>query len=237
MLRTSHSLAGKLQWGSLVLAAVVATVLSGNTHGQPSATGAPLTIDEANVKRLQQLLKSYYTDMDKATQTGPSAEEIARRQMAERDAQRQAKIPYSIEKVRLDGTEGSTAMAHMSKRLLNPGIPESRRDTAPICIIKTRLFDTLIGSESRSLKPVGKNHYVATVNLQAGDSSLSIKSQSWEVQLPEHAEAREFIITFYRPPGGSPELHVFAIEDLLAIEDPHIPSWLPPEIQAKLRQE
>jgi hypothetical protein len=236
MLRASHNWVGRLQRGNLVLSAIVAATLCGSVYGQSPGKDDTLTLEEKDVRRLHQLLKNYSSDLHAPEQTDPSEEDIAQREMTQRDAERQANIPYSIEKVRLDGPEGSTAMAHISQRLRNPVIPESRRDSAPICIIKTRLFDTLIGSENRSLKPVGKNHYIATVQLQAGETSLSIKSQTWELQLPEHAEAREFIITFYRPPGSSQELHVFAIDDLLETENLHIPDWLPPEIQGKLKQ-
>ncbi len=236
MLRPSHNLLDRLRLGKLVLSAIIAATLSGSVYGQSSATDDTLTPEEKDVRRLHQLLKNYSSDLNAVEHTGPSAEEISQRQMIQQDAQRQAKTPYSIEKVRLNGSEGSIAMAHISQRIRNPGIPESRRDSPPICIIKTRLFDTLIGSENRSLKPVGKNHYVATVYLQAGATTLSIKSQTWELQLPESAEASEFVITFYRPPGSSQELHVFAIDDLLATENLLVPDWLPPEIQDKLKQ-
>ena len=48
--------------------------------------------------------------------------------------------------------EGSTALASITERLTDPSIPESRRDIAPICTIKTLLFDTLVVSEIRSLR-------------------------------------------------------------------------------------
>ena len=236
MLRPFHNLLDRLRLGKLVLPAIIAAALSASVYGQSPAADDTLTLEEQEVRRLHQLLKNYSSDFNTAGQTGPSAEEISQREMIERDAQRQANTPYSIEKVHLNGPEGSTAMAHISQRLRNPIIPESRRESAPICIIKTRLFDTLIGSENRSLKPVGKNHYVAIAYLQAGETTLSIKSLTWEVQLPESAEAREFVITYYRPPGSSQELHVFAIDDLLETENLHIPEWLPPEIQDKLKQ-
>lgn len=235
MLLTSHHWVDRPQRGYLVLSAIIAVTLCANVYGQSPGKDDALTLEERDVRRLHELLKNYSSELDASEQTGPSEEDIAQREMAQRDAERQANIPYSIEKVRLNGPEGSTAMAHITRRLRNPVIPESRRDSPPICIIKTRLFDTLVGSENRSLKPVGKNHYIATVQLQAGETSLSIKSQTWELQLPENAETREFIITFYRPPGSSQELHVFAIDDLLNTESLHIPDWLPAEIQDKLK--
>lgn len=236
MLSTSSNLAVHIQRHIPVLAALIATIFTSIAVGQTPSTSDTLTMEELEVRRLHQLLENHALGRDDTEPSGPSAEEIALQKMARRDAQRLAKTPYNVDKVHLDGVEGSTAMAHITQRLSNPVIPESRRGSSPICIIKTRLFETLVGSENRSLQPVGKNHYVATVSLQAGETTLSIKSQSWEMQLPEDAETTEFIITFYSPPGGSPELHVVVIDDLLATEDLHVPDWLPQEIQAKLKQ-
>lgn len=180
-----------------------------------------------NVERLHQLLEIYYADLQASAAILPTEDEVARREIAQRDADTLARIPFSVDKVRLNGSEGSTALAQISRRLTDPTIPESRRDIAPIFTIKTRLFDTLVGSESRSLQPVGKNHYIARIRLQPGETTLSILSNRWDIRLPQHANAGDFLVTFYRPPGGSPELHIFAIEDLLAADNPHIPAWLP----------
>jgi hypothetical protein len=191
--------------------------------------------EAANVGRLHGLLESYYTELQESARILPTAEEIARREMAQRDADTLQKIPFSVDKVRLSGTEGSTALADISQRLMDPRIPESRRDIAPICTIKTRLFDTLVGSENRSLKPVGKNHYIARVRLQPGDTTINIASNQWLVRLPQNADARDYLITLYRPVDGIPELHVFAVDDLLAADKPHIPAWLPDELQIKTK--
>jgi len=187
------------------------------------------------VQRLHQLLEEYHTDLQEATATLPSEEELAQRERALRDAQAQARIPFSTDKVRLNGAEGSTALTQITRRLMDANIPESRRDIALICVIKTRLYGTLVGSESRSLKPVGKNHYIARVRLHPGTTTLNIQEQSWEVQLPDHANAADYLLTLYRPPGGTAELHVFAVHDLLAEQDAHIPAWLPAELKITSR--
>ena len=190
-----------------------------------------LAQEAESVERLHHLLENYYTELQESARVLPTQEEIARREMAQRDAQTMDRIPFSVDKVRLSGIEGSTALANITHRLTDPTIPESRRDIAPICNIRTRLFDTLVGSESRSLRPVGKNHYIAVVSLQPGDTTLTILSSRWELSLPLHATVSEFLVTLYRPPGGDEELHVFAVEDLMAAQDPHIPAWLPKEIE------
>jgi hypothetical protein len=185
------------------------------------------------VERLHALLERYYADLQESATILPTAEEIALRELAQRDADTLERIPFSVDKVRLSGAEGSTALASITQRLMDPTVPESRRDIAPICTIKTRLFDTLVGSESRSLRPVGKNHYIARVKLQPGDTTISIQSNEWELRLPQHTSTRDFLITLYRPVEGEPELHVFAVDDLLAADNPHIPAWLPDELEIK----
>ena len=191
--------------------------------------------EKENVKRLHALLAEYYTELQESARTQPSTEELAARESAQLDADKLAKIPFSVDKVRLNGSEGSTALTMITQRLSDPDVPESRRDMAPICSIKTRLFGTLIGSESRSLKPVGKHHYVAKIRLQPGESTLRIQGNSWEIRLPQDASAADYLVTLYQPPGNQPELHVFAVNDLMAEDDPHIPAWLPEDFKLKTR--
>lgn len=186
-----------------------------------------------NVERLHTLLENYYTEQQESARVLPTQDELSQREQARRDADALARIPFSVDKVRLNGSEGSMALAQISRRLTDPTIPESRRDIAPICMIKTRLFGTLVGSDNRSLKPVGKNHYVARIRLQPGDTTLTINSERWQVRLPQHVSASDYLVTLYRPPGGDSELHVIAVEDLLAEDQPHIPAWLPQELQIK----
>lgn len=209
------------------------------TSGQSAATASTEYTPEEeadNVARLQGLLKSYYLQLQESALTQPTAEEVSRREFAQRDAETLEKIPFSAAKVRLTGAEGSTALAEITQRLLDPGIPESRRDIAPIYLVKTRLFDTLVTSESRSLRPIGKRHYITRVRLQPGDTTISIMANDWEVRLPQYTDARDYLITLYRPLDGTPELHVFAVDDLLTIADPHIPAWLPADLGIKTKE-
>ena len=108
---------------------------------------------------------------------------------------------------------------------------------APICIIETRLFDTLVESKTRSLAPSGKHHFAASAKLQAGETTLSIKSLKWQLSLPDGSPTQEYLITLYRPPAGQAALHVMAIEDLLAQSNFTAPRWLPAEIARKLERE
>ncbi len=195
--------------------------------------GHTLEQEADNVDRLHKLLENYYLELEESSRILPTDEELAQREVAQRDAESLSKIPFSVDKVRLSGSEASKALAHISQRLVDPRIPESRRDIAPICTIKTRLLNTLVSVENRSLKPVGKNHFISKVRLQPGETTISILSDQWNVSLPEHASARDFIITLYRPVDGTPELHVFAVDDLLTEDKPHIPAWLPKELDIK----
>jgi len=192
-----------------------------------------IDIEAENVERLHQLLENYHADVQQSSITLPTEEELRARELALRDAETLARIPFSASKVRLSGAEGNTALSQISQRLMDPRIPESRRDISPIVVIKTRLYGALVGSENRSLKPVGKNHYVARVRLQPGDTTLSILDNRWDVRLPQHTEGKDFLVTFYRPPRGTPELHVFAIDDMLAEDRPYIPAWLPKELKIR----
>ncbi|MEM1113014.1 MAG: hypothetical protein AAGI11_13975 [Pseudomonadota bacterium] len=193
--------------------------------------GYTLEQERENVGHLLDLLGEYYTDLQESAQTLPSAAELARREAAHADAQRLARIPYSVSKVRLTGQEGSLALAQISERLSDSNIPESRRDMAPICTIKTRLLGQLVTSESRSLRPVGKNHYLARVTLQAGDTTLHIRNRRWDIQLPQDMAAIDYLVTLYAPPAGDAELHIFPVSELLADSEAHIPAWLPPELE------
>ena len=194
-----------------------------------------LAQEAENVERLHKLLQNYYQELEESARILPTSEELAQRELAQRDAEMLNKIPFSVDKVRLSGSEASTALAEISQRLMDPRIPESRRDIAPICNIKTRLLNTLISVENRSLKPVGKNHFIGRVRLQPGETTISILSDQWIVQLPEHAGVQDFVITLFRPVDGTPELHVFAVDDLLAESKPHIPAWLPEELDIKMQ--
>ncbi|MBK6510800.1 MAG: hypothetical protein IPG06_16015 [Haliea sp.] len=204
-----------------------------DTIERTAGADSPLEQEAETVERLHNLLESYYTELQESARILPTPEEIALRELARRDAETLNAIPFSVDKVRLSGSEGSTALAQISQRLVDPRIPESRRDMAPICSIKTHLLDTLVGVENRSLKPVGKNHYIVRVRLQPGETTISILSDHWKVELPQHANAQDFLITLYRPVTGTPELHVFAVDELLAADNLHIPAWLPEELDIK----
>jgi hypothetical protein len=185
-----------------------------------------LSREEGRVARLVTLMNQHNADLEATMSTQPDVEEVARDEAAARDAAILARVPFSADKVRLNGPEGATAVLQISERLNDETLPESRRDIAPICSVRTRVKGNLVSSENRSLKPVGKNHYIARIRLQAGDSELRIRRNSWLVRLPESFEASDFLITLYTPEEGTPELHAIRIDDLLEQESLVIPDWL-----------
>ncbi|MBE9538729.1 MAG: hypothetical protein IMF06_06575 [Proteobacteria bacterium] len=208
---------------------VVCTVLfTLQAHGQSDLAQDR---DEKDVARLLSLISRHYEKLEESKKTQPSEEELAARGAAKQDAAKLATIPFSADKVRLNGSEGNTALAHMTQRLSDQSIPESRRDLTVICSIKTHLFGTLIASENRSLAPAGKNQYIARIRLQPGKSTLRVGDDLWEVSLPQDMNAADYLITLYAPPDQEPEFHVFSVADLLGEEKPHIPAWLPPGIK------
>ena len=193
-----------------------------------SAQNIAREIDE--VERLRQLLTAYYVEQQEALEVMPNQQELARREAAASATAGTELIPFSADKLHLNGAEGSTVLTLFTQRLSDPAIPESRRDMAPICTFKTRLFGSLIASEKRSLRPVGKHHYVARVRIQPGDTTLQIRDNSWQLRLPGDASAQDFLITLYAPPGAQSELHLVSINDLIATKEAHIPAWLPSEL-------
>jgi hypothetical protein len=200
-----------------------------------SAQNIAREIDE--VERLRQLLTAYYVEQQEALEVMPSPEELAQREAAASTAGTTDLIPFSVDKLHLNGAEGSTVLTQFTQRLSDPTIPESRRDMAPICTLKTRLFGSLIASEKRSLRPVGKHHYVARVRIQPGDTTLRIRDNNWQLRLPGDASAQDFLITLYAPPGAQAELHLVSVQELTATEDAHIPAWLPTELALSAKGE
>ncbi len=188
-------------------------------------------VEDAQVRRLQRMLRAYHSEEAEAVLSDPTSKEVADRQQANKDAERLARIPFNDSKVRLNGEEGSLALAEITRRLSDPDIPESRRDNAPICSFRTYLFGNLIAGERRSLRPVGKHHFILKQHLQPGSTTVRISGHSWEVRIPEDSHSQEYLITLYKPPGVKPEFHVFPVGELMAINNAHIPAWLPDEFQ------
>jgi hypothetical protein len=197
----------------------------------PDSSTASIAREADSVARLLTLLTRHNSELQESAAAQANSEELAAQRAEQGDAYTLAHIPYSVDKIRLSGSEGSTALAQITQRLNDASIPESRRDVARIFSIRTRLSGSLISSENRSLKPVGKHHYVAKVRLNPGNTSVQVGTNHWEIQLPEDIGSAYYLVTLYTPPTGKPEFHIFPVADLLAQENPYIPAWLPTELQ------
>jgi len=187
--------------------------------------------EKENVARLLDILANHQSELLESQRPTRNIEDEMRREATLRDAAELAHIPYSPDKIRLNGAEGSTALARVSERLNDQKIPQSRRNITRICSVKTRQNGTLLSSGNHSLRPVGKNNYIAMINIQPGDTSIEIGVDRWDVKLPKDMGSNNFILTLYVPPKGKPEFHIFSVPDLLAQDKPYLPAWLPSDFK------
>ena len=193
--------------------------------------------EEEMVSRLLSLLARYYQELEETLKNLPSGEEMIQLDAVARDQARLAKVPMSSEKVRLTADEGLEYLALISDRLADDSLPDSRRDIAPICSLRTRLFGKLISSEKRSLKPVGKSHYMARIRLQPGQTEIRAKGVTWRVSLPEDLSAGDFILALHAPAFADPELHIVSVDDLLDTASSQLPHWLPAELKLNVNEQ
>ena len=206
-----------------------------------------ITPQQADVQRLQELLRAHYGSSSAVAPSDDSGSDSSSNSTTNANSTPAGVQPaspetskprisadsaaYNPDAVLLRGDEAMAALAHITRRLNDPRIPDSHRDTAPICSIETRLFDTLVDSKRRSLAPAGKYHYAATAKLQPGSTRLAVKSQQWQIELPDEADTQPYLITLHRPPGGTSTLHVIAVAELSQLAPEELPDWLPASIR------
>ena len=186
--------------------------------------------EERSVERLLVLLDRHNRDEQKSMEPEPDPALAALEAAVERDAKALSRIPFSADKVRLSGAEGNIALAQISERLANPDVPASRHDFALICNLQTRLDGQLTSTSTRSLQPVGKNHYLARITLPPGETSFTVRDHKWHVRLPRDIGNTEFLVTLYAPASIPPELHVIPLDEIVAQKTIAFPSWFPPEL-------
>lgn len=199
---------------------------SGRENGDAGASAG----GEA-VRRLQDMIASYYSELRDIEEHAPAPGELAAREAGLASTRELSSQPIDPDQLLLSGEEGGALLRRMSERLADAGIPESRRDVAPICSIRTRRFGDLIASDNRSLLPVGKNQYVARVRLLSGLTTLRVHDVEWRLKRPDRANAAEFLVTYSAPPEAPSELHLTPVGELRTAAGEHLPAWLPPELQ------
>ena len=202
-----------------MLAGLLLSPLAGAQTADPQS-------EAADVQRLHSLLAAYHGEMEAYDRTAPAADQGGADEPGRNSANNVATLPFSPGKIHLNGAEASAVLSRISMRLAEAEPEDARQDSAPEYSIETHLYGTLVGSDSRSLKAVGKNNFVGRARLLPGQTTVRILEHSWELTLPKDASAKDVLVTFYSPTEGEPELYIFAIDDLLAEKNPHIPHWL-----------
>ncbi|MEP5765433.1 MAG: hypothetical protein ABJ308_12610 [Halieaceae bacterium] len=201
--------------------AELSSQLSGN--GETTApVAAPVALDpEAEeVAQLTRLLKDYYASEAAAEALQSSGVG------GDNGAEAQAAAEIAASKVRLDGDESIVAIKKISERLADNSIPTQRRDVDIIYHIQVRRDGALVSSSSHSLKALGKSQYVGKVSLRGGDARVTVRKNSWKLELGQEAAA-DYLITLHLPNYGEPELHVIAVDELKATGWAELPPWLP----------
>lgn len=192
------------------------------TASKPAAS-TPLEYDDPEaeeVARLKSLLTDYYAAearAEAAALSGQEANDLATTQEA---------TAYRIEKVRLSGNEGISAIQQISARLADDSLPTQRREIDIIFHIEVRREGKLVSSSSHSLKTLGKSQYVSKVSLRGGDAKITVRKDSWSAEL-DAEDAADYLVTLNLPRGAEPELHVIPVSDLKATQWSELPPWLP----------
>ena len=221
----------------LAAAGIAAVLLAALSDGVRAEEAAGASSDAQSVERLKTILRRHYSDSAARLPASVATATDGDTGMGVADAGAATAAAINSGGAYLDTESAHALLNQFTRRLNDPRIPELTRDVAPICSVKTRLFDTLIDSQRLSLKPVGKHHYVGSLKLQPGQSTFSIKTQEWEIDIPADTKTRDHLITFYRFPGQKPQLHTFAVDELLASDNVRIPDWLPADTAAKFNGE
>ena len=89
--------------------------------------------EEDRVARLLALISQYYIDLERALRAMPSEEEMARREAEAQDAASLAKIPFSADKVRMDGAPVMLQVPWGVSFPMLPGVPLPARITVEVC--------------------------------------------------------------------------------------------------------
>ncbi len=176
------------------------------------------------VERLKTILRSYYAEEEAraASAAAETEQEIG-------DVE-QTGVAYEFEKVALTGTEGISALEHMSQRLEDDAIPTLRRETDIIFNVEVRRSSKLVSSKAHSLKALGKSQYIAKVSVLPGDAVITVRTNQWEVSIPgsqEGSNPSDYLVTLNAPHDRDPELHVISVDELKATNWAQIPPWLP----------
>jgi len=178
----------------------------------------------AEAARLQALIRDYYAmEAQSARTRAGHRPELTPAELAQKT--------YDPNKILLNGVEGSLVLAEFDHRINDPALPESRRETAEVCSLRTRVSGKLVASDQRSFRPVGKYQYLMREHLRPGEIKVKISGYSWVINIPEGTPDEDYLITLYKPSGEKPLLHAFPVAEFLAVSDTPLPDWLPDSLE------
>ena len=144
---TLHPIKGVCTFLSVVLLALAATsVIAQSSYQEQEAE---------EVERLKVLLKDYYSEEERR------AAEAASGIVESNSEEEKSGEQYELAAVALSGTEGISALEHISKRLEDDSLPTLRRETDIIFNVEVRREGKLVSSQAYSLKALGKAQYIA----------------------------------------------------------------------------
>jgi hypothetical protein len=214
-----RALAGELKAIREELASLQAVPDTVDAQRQPAATKpqAPLTPEDAEARRLKQLLAAHY-----------AAEEAAAAAPAEASASpvtAQA-VQFDGSKIRLNGDEGVLALQKIEEELGQSNRDPSRRYRDLVFHVETRNNGVLVDSGSHSLRSLGQGQYVARIRLVPGSAKISVRRDDWRVDLDAGAGG-EYLVTLSAPEDSQPRLHLIPVNELKAASSAELPTWLP----------
>ena len=185
----------------------------------PGKTAALLNNPDAEeVARLKVLLASYY-----------SGEAIAAAEAAVSEAETIAAATsgaFSVDKVRLTGAEGITAIKQVTARLEENSFVTQRRELDIIFHIEVRRGTSLVSSGSHNLKSLGNAQFVSKVSLEGGSATITVRTNSWMADLDVETSS-DYLVTLNLPREGEPELHIIPVQELKETRWTELPPWLP----------
>ncbi len=193
----------------------------------PAGDSASTDSETQAVQRLRDLIAAYYADLQRSELGTPTPDQLAERKAELEQSRALANVHIDPGKLLLNGIEGNVLLRQMTEHLADPSQPEYRRQTAPICSIRTRRQGSLVASHNRSLQPVGKHLYVAEVSIASGNTTLRVQNNEWTFDSEHGSLPQHYLVTLNASPDRAPEMHLISVAALQSASNAQIPVWLP----------
>ncbi len=200
---------------------------NGDQSDSGTAYGAASGDEAVAVQRLRSLIAAYYADLQRSERDTTTPDELAARKAALAQSLALAKVQVDPQQLLLSGIEGNALLRRMNDYLSSDDALEFRRQTAPICSIRTRQLGSLVASENRSLQPVGRHLYVGEATIASGHTTLRVFNTEWQLETSTGGLPQHYLVTLKVLPETAPEMHLVRIDDLQHAPNAYIPDWLP----------